>query len=530
MKSQIQARTLAVYLRTSLEDYGKSHRLLDQSCSILNQRKVIEDYLAGHEDIRALRPVEYIDDGFTGTNTDRPRFRDMVHDVEAGRVGCVIVKDLSRFGRNYLEVGEYLERVFPACGVRLIAVNDHYDSGEFAGTTGGLDVTFRNFIYESYSKDLSVKVRSAMRTRMEKGKFVNHTPYGYLRDAQDKHRMVPDPQTAPIVREIFRLILSGRSTTETARLLNERGVPTPLQYKQHRLRISCQNRELLWSHTMVLNILHNVKYTGTMVTHTRESRYLRDNSQRRTAPDEWIVVEDTHEALVSRADYERANAMLRHPKKAKTPAEEAVDNVFFCGQCGRKLQKTHGNDIYFSCCTHKYVEAASCKGLKWSKTELEAVIVPAYRAQLAVLGQRRAAEEPAQNRVSVFVRRMAQLERETAEADRRRMQLFEQYHDGTLSLDAYLEQKAALNERRKKLQRDREEIEAGCQDERERNEQRGRTRKRIEDYLANGAEEGEAFLREMYRAIDRVDVMDARQLSIRWKFDDIFRDVPPAEE
>ena len=213
-----RANTLAVYLRTSLEDYEKAHRLIDQSCSILNQRKVIRDYIAEHADMQALRPIEYIDDGFTGTNTDRPRFRDMVCDVEAGLVGCVIVKDLSRFGRSYLDVGDYLERVFPACGVRLVAVTDHYDSAKLVGTTGGLDVAFRNFIYESYSKDLSVKVRSAMRTRMERGKFVNHTPYGYAKDLRDKHLMVPDPQTAPVVREIFRMILCGKSTTDTAKL------------------------------------------------------------------------------------------------------------------------------------------------------------------------------------------------------------------------------------------------------------------------------------------------------------------------
>ena len=295
---------LAVYLRTSLEDYGKSHQLTEQSNSIQNQRKLLQDYIAAHQDLSALYPVEYIDDGFTGTNTNRPRFRDMVQDAQAGRLSCILIKDLSRFGRNYREVGDYLERVFPSVGVRVIAVNDGYDSSDLLGTTGGLDIALRNFVYESYSRDLSVKVRTAMRVRMERGKFVNHTPYGYMKDPHDKHHMIPDPETAPIVREIFLMILHGKSTTEIARTLNRRGVPTPAECKRHKpVREDLEPR---WSHTAIIRIVHTYKYVGAMTNHTRESRHIRDRNQRTVPLAEWIVTENAHEAIATKVDYKRA--------------------------------------------------------------------------------------------------------------------------------------------------------------------------------------------------------------------------------
>lgn len=522
---------IAVYLRTSLEDYGKSHRLLDQSFSIVNQRKLIQNYLAGHEDLNCLETAEYIDDGFTGTNTDRPRFQDMLRDVESGRVGTVIVKDLSRLGRSYLEVGDYLERVFPAAGVRVIAINDGYDSADFIGATGGINVAFRNFIYDSYSKDLSTKVRSAMKVRMEKGKFVSHPPYGYMKSPEDKHMMIPDPHTAPVVQTIFRMVLDGRTTSQVAERLNSLGVLTPLQYKQHKLKAACQNRELLWTHIMVVNVLHNYKYTGAMVNHTRESRRLRDRNQRRTSREEWIVTENTHEPLVSKEDFERANAMLRHPRKSQRHPRGSSDAVFYCGHCGRKLRKTFGSDVYFSCDTPTYQTGADCQGLRWSKSGLEAVLLPTYRVQLDLLGEKAAKLqlEKKPERFPPFVQRMTQIERELQDIDRRKMELFESYHDGKLDLPAYMEQKAALTQRGEQLRTERVDIEADYRKYQERQEQRKAEEARLSDYLSSAQIPDEQLIPKMYEAIDRVNVLE-KSIEIRWKFEDLFTGADNAEQ
>lgn len=517
------AKWIAIYLRTSIEDYGKAHRLLDQSLSIVNQRALIRAFLTEHEEFRDMEAVEYIDDGYTGTNTNRPRFQDLLRDVEGGRVAAILVKDLSRLGRSYLEVGDYLERVFPQAGVRVITITDGYDSNQFIGSTGGVDVTFRNFIYDSYSKDLSTKVRSAMRVRMEKGKFVNHTPYGYMKSPEDKHVMIPDPDTAPVVQEIFRLILDGKTTAQVATSLNDRNIPTPLQYKQHKIKPACQDRKLLWTHITVVNVLHNYKYTGAMINHTRESRHLRDNNQRRTSPEEWIITENAHQPLVSKEDFEQANAMLRHSRKAERTTGKSGDSVFYCGHCGRKLQKTHGTDVYFSCTTPSYQTDAACKGLRWSKRKLEEVLFPIYRVQLALLGeqamihQRGAVRQSAPN----YIRQMGRLEQEINGCDQKKMELFEAYHDGALTLEAYMEQKTALTEHAQALRTQLTVLEADYRKAQEDREQAEMKQARLTSFLSANTLPEEEQIQRMYEAIDRVTVFEER-LDVRWKFDDLF--------
>lgn len=524
---------LAKYLRTSLEDYGKSHQLVDQSNSIINQRKVIERYIVEHEDLNGMDTVEYIDDGYTGTNMDRPRFRDMIRDIEDGKISCIIVKDLSRLGRNYLEVGEYLEKIFPAAGIRVITATDGYDSQTLSGTTGGIAVGLRNLIYDSYSKDLSVKVRSAMQVRMEKGRFVNHTPYGYQKSPEDKHLMIPDPETAPIVREIFRLALAGKSTSQIATVLNDRKVPTPLQYKQHRIRPACQNRELLWSHVTVLNILHNYKYTGAMINHMRENRYLRDKNQRRTSPEEWIITENAHEALVTKGEFEQVSTLLRHPQKCERKREGGMDAVFYCGHCGRKLHKTYGKDTYFSCDTPSYQTDAACKGLRWSKAGLETILLPIYQAQLVLLGEKalELQEGDIRAETGAFIRRMAQIEREISSFDHKKMELFEAYHDGELDLAAYLGQKAVLVDRVDRLRAEYAEVEADHRRKAEEREKRKRDMEQVSHYLSVGKHPDQTVVVEsMYEAIDHVLVTDQQHIEVQWKFANLFENIASKEE
>ena len=521
----MEQQNLAVYLRTSLEDYGKAHRLIDQSFSIVNQRKLIQDYISAHDELQHYHVVEYIDDGFTGTNMERPRFQNMIEDVKNGRIACIIVKDLSRLGRNYLEVGDCLERILPINGVRLVSVNDCYDSNNLIGTTGGLDIAFRNFIYDSYSKDLSVKVRSAMYTRMENGKFVNHPPFGYTKDVGDKHRMVLDSETAPIVREIFQGIIEGMSTSEVAKMLNERGTPTPLQYKHHKIKPACQERVLLWSHVTIVNIIKNYKYTGAMINHTRESRYLRDPNQRRTNRDEWIITEGAHEAIVTKEEFDLANEKLRHPKKCEHHAGNRGDNVFYCGYCGRKLQKTFGNDVYFSCCTHKYVDDAPCRNLKWSKSALEAVLLPVYRLQIALIGEtlNKFQRQPPTAHMTDYASRLTRIEQDLASCDKQKMQMFESYHDGQIDLETFLSRKEEIMERQSRLREDRAAAEREFEQAKQEDTARTAEVEGLKCFLRGGALPEDQVVAYMYDDIERVIVKDDKHLEIRWKFDDFLQ-------
>jgi len=515
---------LAAYSRTSLEDYGKAHLLIDQSYSIVSQRSIINNYVADHPDLAKFPIVEYIDDGFTGTNFDRPRFQEMLAAVRRGEVACIVMKDLSRLGRSYLEVGDYLDRMFPSLNVRFIAVTDRYDSNDFLGMTSGMDVAFRNFIYDTYSKDLSVKVRSAMRTRMENGKFVNHTPYGYMKSPADKHLMIPDPQTAPVVQQIFKAIIAGKSTSEVAKSLNAQEIMTPLQYKEHRIKPTCQNRKLLWSHTNVLNILHNLKYTGAMVNHTRESRHLRDKNQRRTAPDEWIITENAHEALVSTEEFVAANDMLRNPKTPSQKRPPSIDRVFFCGQCGRKLQKTYGTDAYFSCSTPKYQDDCSCSKSRYSKADLEAILLPAYRVQLSLLGVQ-ASHHVDRNKsmdAHSYIKKMARIEKSIAACDTQKLSLFEAYHSDTIDLEVFLERKKALSDQQAQLQAEYKNAETEYAEKKQEFERSQEESRLIDEYLTGQSLPNDKALEKMYEAIDRVTIYGADEIEIRWKFDDLF--------
>ena len=272
-------KCIAIYLRVSLEDYDLKHSAgKDESNSIFAQRKLVESYIKREPTLVGSPAVEYVDDGYTGTNFERPGFQSMLEQVKAGSITCVIVKDLSRLGRNYLEVGNYVEHLFPFLGVRFIAINDYYDSSENNGTNAGIDLAFKNILHDCYSRDLSVKVRSAQRTRMERGKYVNTPPYGYRCDPKDKHHLIPDPVTAKVVQTIFKMKINGSSTSEIAAYLNQNQIPTPLEAKGVKRR---EGLLLMWSHQAVLRILNCYKYTGAMVNHTRENQKLRDRNQKR---------------------------------------------------------------------------------------------------------------------------------------------------------------------------------------------------------------------------------------------------------
>ena len=306
-------KAVALYLRLSQEDVDlRRNAAKDESNSISAQRSLITRHLDEAPELCNLPRMEFCDDGFSGTNFTRPDFQRMIELAKQGEIACIIVKDLSRFGRDYLEVGDYLEHIFPFLGIRFISVNDHYDSSNHDGKTVGMDITFRNLVYDYYSKDLSSKVKTAMRSKQEKGEFITCFTYGYKPSPENKHKMIIDEPAAEIVREIFDAVIAGKTTSEIAANLNARDIPTPQEHKGVRRK---ENTEPQWTHPRIVYMIRNIKYTGVMTNHTRESRFIRDKNQRRVPMSEWIIHPDAHEAIIPREKWEQANEMLRNPKK-----------------------------------------------------------------------------------------------------------------------------------------------------------------------------------------------------------------------
>lgn len=259
----------AAYLRLSIEDGDKA-----ESNSIGNQRELIQNFVAERPELHLVG--EYADDGYTGTNFERPGFTQMMEDIQSDKINCIIVKDLSRLGRNYIEMGKYLERIFPMMGIRFIAINDNYDNANTESSdSDSIVVPFKNLLNDSYCRDISIKVRSQLDIKRRKGEFIGgYAVYGYSKDEQNKNRLVVDEYAADIVRSIYRRKLEGMSANSIADQLNSEGVLAPSEYK----RLCGLNyhsgfktgTHAKWQAIQVLRILKNEVYTGTMVQGKRQ--------------------------------------------------------------------------------------------------------------------------------------------------------------------------------------------------------------------------------------------------------------------
>ena len=334
--------------------------------------------------------------------------------------------------------------------------------------------------------------------------------------------MLPDAVTAPIVREIFLSVIDGKSTTQIAKELNGRGVLTPLAYKQHRLKPTCQGRELMWSHITVLNILHNYKYTGAMTNHVRESRYMRDNNQRRVPREDWIITEDAHEAIVTKDEFEAANAQLRVVKKHDRRPPSSYDNVFYCGHCGRKLRKSFGQDTYFACDTRIYQEDAVCSSIRWSKTDLETVLLPVYKAQLYLLGEK-AKQLSANTPATVdWNERLTKIDQEIAACDAWKIKYYEAYRDGEFDRDTFVERKAGLDAKIEMLRTHRAKLETEQRQQQQAVIEQAAASQELSKYLSATSLNDDQLKEHIYRAIESVRVFNDRRIEIQWKFKDLF--------
>lgn len=516
-------RTIGIYLRLSQEDVDKRTNLAkDDSNSIVAQRNIIRRYIDEHPALAKLPCLEFCDDGFSGTNFERPDFTRMIEMVKEGVITCIIVKDLSRFGRDYLEVGDYLEHIFPFLGVRMISVNDNYDSDQYQGMTGGMDIAFRNLIYDYYSKDLSKKVKTGMRMRQLHGGYVSNCLYGYKVLPGHKHQMVIDPETAPIVRRIFLDVISGKATVQIARELNMEGIPTPLAYKgiTRRSKEAVPERKPIWTHSRIHEMIKNLKYTGCMVNHTRESRCIRDTNQRKIPPEEWIITENTHEAIVSREEFDQAQAAI-HRKAFFGRKETEPVPPFYCAHCGRKLFRSAGLNIQYYCTTPYQTGADEpCRKVRINKADMERVLLESLKAELSVMEtQVRETRQEIQPDGEQFVRRLKSLQEEQKNADAQKIQSYMDYREGRISKDDFIAHRNRREKRKAELEQEIAETEAAYEEYKSSAQRIQNDQRLLSQTDSFSDEELKAML---YDVIERVMVSDEKHLEIVWKLDDIF--------
>lgn len=319
------------------------------SQALSNQKDLLSSFISQKADLKLCGL--YADNGETGTNFDRSEFQRLMADVQAGKINCIVVKDLSRLGRNAAETGNYLERVFPFLGVRFISISDGYDSTA-ANAGDALAVALKNLVNEAYSMDISRKSGSVLREKQRRGEFIGaYASYGYLRDPKDVHKIIIDPETVPIVREMFRRAAEGEAVRSIMRWLNTEGIPTPGAYRYQKGicldKRFADGKPKFWGQMTVKTILSNPIYLGHMVQGRRRSQLYAGMPDHRLPPSEWTVVENTHEPIIDQETFDRVQANQRTDREkyranlGKYDYLGAEDNIFrgliYCADCGRPM-------------------------------------------------------------------------------------------------------------------------------------------------------------------------------------------------
>lgn len=435
------------YLRLSKEDGDVESRAADESCSISSQRKCIHRYLKD----RGFIPQEFeeiADDGYSGTNMNRPGIRRILKLVRAGRVRTIIVRDLSRFARNYIETGYYLEFEFPANGVRFISVNDNYDSEQYGENTAGLEISVNNLINQLYSLDLSQKIKSAVNIKKINGEYVYGTaPYGYKK-GEKKNTIVVDSDAACVVRNIFNWAASGTTITEIARKLNRAGIKTPSAYLAS-VRGKYKTSKY-WTFESVRNILMNRVYTGDTVPF--KSHVIRVGSSRvKQIPEELqTVVPNTHEAIVSRELYYQAKQVVKSRKKIKgEPQNNPFTSLLVCSCCGNKLVKGKAQNKYWRCSTHRYTDATDCSKIKINESVLTNIVLRAITMQCRLLDEKISSMQKESALVKsaeqILISDTRALRKRVSHLEDCKIQLYEDYVDRKINKEQYIAEKEEIS-------------------------------------------------------------------------------------
>lgn len=463
---------LAEYIRLSSADEDVKYGDKPESNSVTNQRKLLNRYIEDHPEFSGCTVREFHDDGRSGTNFNRPGVRALLDAARRREIDCIIVKDFSRFARNYLEAGHYLEQVFPFLGIRFIAVNEGYDSKNFPfGTAGDVSSGLLHLINEMYSRDLSAKSKTAKRMYAQRGQCISAYPiYGYLKSPEDKRAWIPDPVAAPVVRHIFEHFLEGKGPTEIARILNEEGIPTPSQHKRElgsaRQLWNSERTDNFWSQSTVARILCDERYTGKLVAgKTTLSELGNIHSAKPLAKEDWIVVPGMFEAIISQEMFDTAQKQAETLRRPREPCK-VERRIFYrklkCAHCGSALMRREiSKGIYYTCEGRAWNSTDSCKKIRLFETELTNTVLASIRFQAKLARKAEKQLEKQQTDIQKAKRRtlsaQQRIQAKIEQLAAQKAQAYVSYDLGELSSAGYEAQRRKINtaiaEQKNKLDR-----------------------------------------------------------------------------
>lgn len=511
-------RYVAEYLRISDDDEDIGGKKLESE-SIGNQRKVLEDYRKNHEKLAGLPVKEFLDDGFSGVNFNRPGVQRLLKEVRENRIACILVKDLSRFGRNYIEAGDYIEQIFPFMGVRFISVSDHYDSFQ---SPIGIEIGFKNLIHDLYSRDLSRKVKSVKELYQKQGRYSGgDVPYGYQKDDGRGVLYSPDPEAAEIVRKIFHLSADGITPIKIAGILSSESVPTPGAYKNQRTKqnyILRNQKSNLWTSTQVREILQNEVYIGTYVCHKLTS--IKPREMRRNDRSEYRKIEKHHEPLVDQELFQAAQGAIQLRGKRKIYRKEEDPHMLKgkvkCGCCGYgMLRRGKHVDIYYC-----HMGDACGSHMKIQTCILEKAVTDIWRKMQEVIREEFKEHDNKKRQGIMELSRIREekrlLEIRSGYCRTGRLELYHQWKEEQITKEEYALKREEFMKQETECRKKLADLETGMLDKESDGNRSVLTVTEDADSMFL------ALTREMVdRLIERIEVYGEDRIEIIWRFRDI---------
>ncbi len=524
----------ALYIRLSREDDKQG-----ESNSVASQREILKEYLKQHPEFSLVD--FYIDDGWSGTNFDRPDFERMMQDIYDGKVNCVIVKDLSRFGRNYAVAGNLITSEFTRLGVRFIALNNGYDtfSENMNAATQCISLGVTNVINESLAATTSVNVRGTLNVNRQQGKFIGSFPtYGYLKDPSDHHKLIVDPDTAPVVEMIFKKFIDGESIIGIAKDLNEAGIPNPSEYKKLKgmnyRHPSGASNDGLWPDSSVRRILMNEMYVGTMVQGKNRNISYKDQRAKAVPKAEWYVVPDTHEAIIDHETFDKAQSLFC--RNIRKPPNSNHIHLFAglirCADCHRSMARktnvhSYGEYGYYRCSTTRKMKKSACSNHSIRIDKLEKAVLIYLQTMvkiavdldevLSIINKNGSRKKESSHLQKLLIAQQSERNKMTCMIN----DLYPDWKSGIITKEEYLSLKAGFNERIAvldesiaKVKQNIEQIANGVDDDNE--------------FIAHFKKYGnfEKLTRPMLvELVDEIRVHEGNKIEIDLKFKDAYKQV-----
>ena len=523
---------LGKYIRLSKEDLLRGR---DESNSVINQRRLLEQYHQSHLDefYDGSEQDVYVDDGKTGTDTDREDFQRLLSDVYSGRINCVIVKDLSRLSRNYTDAGNLIENLFVRLNVRFISLAEGVDSYRNPDSISNIIVPITNVMNDQYCYQTSKKIRQVFDMKRRNGEFIgSYAPYGYVKDPKDKHALLVDPEAAEVVKSIFSMFLSGMNKRGITYYLNDHGTLCPTAYKQQQgLKYNAPNAQgnPMWSTITIDTILKNRVYVGDMVQGRQRVKSYKIHIQERVPEEEWFIVENTHEAIIDRETFQKVQSLLKRDTRT-APKEKNLylfSGFLKCADCGRAMSRiaSKGIYVYYQCGTYKSLSKKACTMHSIKSDRLEAGVLFAIRQQvhLAVtyseLVSRINAAPLKKSKSKRLEDAIAAKEKELAKIMRYKQALYQDWKDGEITRNDYRHmsedyerQADALNNILRTLTEEQEQLENGVDAE----------SPFLTAFLKY--QNIEKLTREILgELIDHIKVYEGGNISVKFKYADEFR-------